>query len=279
MITAVAKQRRLATIAVTSGKGGVGKTNVVVNVAVAMARLGHRVAILDADFGLGNVDVLLGLAPQLHLGSVLAGDAALADILVQGPLGVQVIPSSSGIRALTALTPAHWERLQRVLDDIAEFADFLIIDTASGISDNVIELLGLAQRVLVVTALEPTAVVDAYAVIKLLSTSSPQREIGLLVNSARDATDAQLVFAQLQVAAQRFLKRRLVYYGFIAHDPAVREAVLMQRPIVDHQPQASASRCFRMLATRLSSTPAEDRSLRLVPRPAAASGARVPQCG
>jgi flagellar biosynthesis protein FlhG len=280
MISAVAKQRRLTTIAVTSGKGGVGKTNVVVNVAVAMARLGHRVAILDADFGLGNVDVLLGLAPQLHLGSVLAGEASLADIVVTGPLGVQVVPSSSGIRSLTALTPAQWDRLQQILDEMADLADFLIIDTASGISDNVIDLLGLAQRVLVVTALEPTAVVDAYAVIKLLSAASPQREIGLLVNSARDATDAELVFAQLQVAAQRFLKRRLTYYGFIAHDPAVREAVLMQRPIVDHMPQASASRCFRMLATRLSSvrTP-DDRSLRLVPRPAAAAGAGVPQCG
>jgi flagellar biosynthesis protein FlhG len=265
----------LVTVAVTSGKGGVGKTNVVVNLAVALARLRHRVAILDADFGLGNVDVMLGLAPAAHLGSVLAGAASLDEVIVEGPLGVKIIPSSSGVRALTALSPTQWDRLRGVVDEIGESVDFLIIDTASGISDNAIEILELAKRVLVVTAIEPTAVVDAYAVIKLISASNTRREIGLLVNGAMDGSDAQLVFAQLEVAVQRFLKRRLTYYGFIAHDPAVRDAILMQRPIVDHMPQSSASRCFRMLAARFSNQApsSEDRGLRLVARPAAVANA------
>ena len=209
MSGAVNRRHRRTTIAVTSGKGGVGKTNVVINLAVALARLRHRVAILDADFGLGNVDVLLGLAPTAHLGSVLAGEATLDEILMDGPSGVKVIPSGSGVRSLTALTAPQWERLRDALDEIEETVDFLIIDTASGISDNVIEMLGFAERVLVVTAIEPTAVVDAYAVIKLMSAANSPREIGLLVNNARDATDAELVFAQLEVAAQRFLHRRL----------------------------------------------------------------------
>ncbi len=277
MTTASSTRRRLVTIAVTSGKGGVGKTNVVVNLAVALARLRHRVVILDADFGLGNVDVLLGLAPAFHLGHVLAGEKQISDIIVSGPGDVDVIPASSGVRSLTALTGEQWTRLRSALDEIESSFDFLIIDTAAGVSDNVMEMLGMAERVVVVTALEPTAVVDAYAVIKLLSAANPSREIGLLVNNARDANEAELVFAQLEVAVERFLHRRLHYYGFVPHDPAVREAVLMQRPLVDHLPQSLASRSFRILASRLSgAAPSEDRRLRLVTRSGAAAGA--PRC-
>jgi flagellar biosynthesis protein FlhG len=271
----------LVSIAITSGKGGVGKTNVAINLAVSLARLRHRVAILDADFGLGNVDVLLGLAPSSHIGHVLAGEKRIADVLVAGPRGVQVIPASSGMPQLASLTGAQWDRLGDALDDIADDFDYLIIDTAAGISGNVIDAIRIATRVLVVTSLEPTAVVDAYAVIKLLSTTDPAQEIGLIVNNVRDASEAQLVFAQLEVAASRFLKRRITYYGFIAHDPAVRDAVLVQRPIVDHLPQSTASRCFRILASRLSSmVPQGAPGLRLVPPvPCASQSApEAPQC-
>jgi flagellar biosynthesis protein FlhG len=271
----------LTTIAVTSGKGGVGKTNVAINLGVALARLRHRVAILDADFGLGNVDVLLGLAPTSHFGHVLTGEKTIREIMVEGPRGVQVIPASSGLRQLTALTDDQWDRLHEAIEDLSTDFDYLIVDTAAGISDNVFDALRIASRVLVVTSLEPTAVVDAYAVIKLLSTTDPGREIGLVVNNALDASEAQLVFAQLEVAASRFLNRRLTYYGFIAHDPAVRDAVLVQRPIVDHLPQSPASRCFRILASRLSAMDPHGRpTLRLVP-PAAAlvsTSPEAPQC-
>jgi flagellar biosynthesis protein FlhG len=271
----------LVSIAVTSGKGGVGKTNVAINLAVALARLRHRVAILDADFGLGNVDVLLGLAPSLHIGHVLAGEKQLSDILVAGPRGVQVIPASSGMPQLTALTGGQWDLIGDALDEIAEDFDYLIIDTGAGISGNVIDAIRIASRALVVTSLEPTAVVDAYAVIKLLSTTDPSQEIGLVVNNARDASEAQLVFAQLEVAASRFLNRRLTYFGFIAHDPSVRDAVLVQRPIVDHLPQSPASRCFRILASRLSGmVPQGGSGLRLVTPLAcpAPTSPETPQC-
>jgi flagellar biosynthesis protein FlhG len=271
----------LVSIAVTSGKGGVGKTNVAINLAVALARLRHRVAILDADFGLGNVDVLLGLAPSLHIGHVLAGEKQLSDILVAGPRGVQVIPASSGMPQLTALTGGQWDLIGDAIDEIAEDFDYLIIDTGAGISGNVIDAIRIASRALVVTSLEPTAVVDAYAVIKLLSTTDPSQEIGLVVNNARDASEAQLVFAQLEVAASRFLNRRLTYFGFIAHDPSVRDAVLVQRPIVDHLPQSPASRCFRILASRLSGmVPQGGSGLRLVTPLAcpAPTSPETPQC-
>src|SRR5690242_19717176 len=139
---------RGAILAVTSGKGGVGKTNVVINLAVSLARLGHRVGILDADFGLGNIDVMLGLTPAYHLGHLLTGERSLEEIVLEGPLGVQIIPAGTGIRELTNLTPAQWTRLEETLRKVSSGLDFLLIDTAAGISDNVVELLMLAERVI-----------------------------------------------------------------------------------------------------------------------------------
>ena len=255
------------TLAVTSGKGGVGKTNVVVNLAVALARLRNRVAILDADFGLGNVDVLLGLTPNEHLGHVLAGQKAIPEIMVDGPFGVRIIPASSGLRDLTALTPRQWQRLNAGLADIADQLDFLIIDTGAGISNNVTEVLFGTDRVLLVTSLEPTAVVDAYALIKILTVNNPQKSIGVLVNGTHDEAEAELVFNQLSVAAARFLDRKLDSYGSVVHDPALRSAVLLQRAVVDHAPDAPSSRCFRSLASRISGlAPLGGPGLRLVPK-------------
>ena len=277
-----AYSRGLVSIAVTSGKGGVGKTNVVVNLAVALARLHHRVAVLDADFGLGNVDVLLGLAPPYHIGHVLTGERTLAEIMVTGPLGVQIIPASSGIHELSSLNPRQRARLSESLETLNDQFDFLLIDTAAGISDNVIEIVQGTNLALVVTSVDPTAVVDAYAMVKLLTKRDARLEIGLVVNDARDSDDAQLVHTQLDIAATRFLQRRLQYYGYIAHDQALRDAVLVQRPVVDHVPQAPSSRCFRSLACRLSGMTRGGPGLRVVsPTRAPATetaGAETLQC-
>lgn len=275
--------RRAVTLAVTSGKGGVGKTNVVVNLAVALARLRNRVAILDADFGLGNVDVLLGLTPPSHLGHLLAGDQSMSDIVVEGPYGIRIVPASSGLRELTALSTRQWERLNEGLAELAGAVDFLLVDTGAGISNNVIDMVSGADRVMVVTSLEPTSVVDAYAMIKILTASNPAKEIGLLVNGARDQAEADLVFRQLDIAATRFLHRRIQPYGYVPTDPAVRDAVLMQRAVVVHAPNAPASQSFRRLATRIGAmAPLGGPGLRLIqrtdPTRATRTGLEAPQC-
>ena len=259
--------RSRATIAVTSGKGGVGKTNVVVNLAVALAGMRQRVLVLDADFGLGNVDVSLGLTPTAHLGDVMSGYVSARDAMVEGPLGVAILPAGSGLRDLTDLTPAQWTRLDAALKTLTDF-DFLLIDTAAGVSTNVVDLLVSVDQVLVVTSPEPSAVVDAYAVIKILHVSSAQSEIGLLVNNVNGSHEAELVFQQLDIAARRFLGRSLGSFGFVVHDPEIRETVSMQRAIVSDRPQAAASRCFRRLGMRVLATrPPGGAGLRLVRRP------------
>jgi flagellar biosynthesis protein FlhG len=266
-------------LAVTSGKGGVGKTNVTVNVGLSLARLGYRVGILDADFGLGNVDVMLGLTPQSHVGHVLLGEKTIAEIVMTGPLGIQVIPASSGLQAMTSMTASQRMKLRDVLDDFRRQLDFLLIDTAAGISDNVVETLCLAERVALVTSLEPSSVVDAYATAKVLTQTSPETEIGVVVNSVRDGDEAGLAFKQLDVAASRFLGRTLRYYGFIAEDRAVRDSVLVQRAVVDHLPQAVASRCFRILASRLAGLGRGPGGLRLAVGAAVPNGStEVSQC-
>jgi flagellar biosynthesis protein FlhG len=268
-------------MAVASGKGGVGKTSVAVNLAVALTRLNHKVGLLDADFGLGNVDVFLGLAPERHIGHLLAGEATLAEIVIQGPSGVRIVPASSGLQSLTSLSMAQRNVLAAAFDTLCSDLDFLLIDTASGISDNVVDAMLLAGRVLLVTSVEPAAIVDAYATAKVLTAASPATEIGIVVNNARTQEEASLTYRQLDVAANRFLGRGLEYYGFVHEDTAVRDAVLVQRPIVDHLPQSPASRCFRILASRVAGLdPAQGRNLRL----ATDAGrtipvvAEVPQC-
>jgi flagellar biosynthesis protein FlhG len=281
--TSQSGRRGTVSIAVTSGKGGVGKTSVVVNLAVALARLRHRVAILDADFGLGNVDVLLGLAPPWHLGHMLNGEKEIEEIVVTGPFGVQIVPASSGLRDLTALSERQWIRLSDGLQRLCRDLDYLLIDTAAGVSSNVVQLLLGAQHVVVVTSLEPSAMVDAYAVIKIVTAEDASKEISVLVNGARDADEGDLVYRQLDVAATRFLHRGLRYCGHVPHDPAVREAVLMQRPIVDHRPQSPAGRSFRILATRIANLdPGGGQGLRLVPpgpaAPDGGAGMEVQRC-
>jgi len=255
--------RTATALAIASGKGGVGKTTVAVNLAVAFARLGHRVSLVDADFGLGNVDVFLGLTPERHIGQLLSGDATLDELLVTGPAGVKILPASSGLRELTALTPAQLAIITDTFFRLRSSFDYLLIDTAAGISDTVIDTMLLADRVIVVTSVEPAAIVDAYATVKVLNHASPDMEIGIVVNSVRSSDEALMAFRQLDMAAKRFLGRSLKFFGFVTSDASVRDAVVTQRSIVEHMPQADASRCFRMLAARLAGLgPAEVRSQR-----------------
>jgi flagellar biosynthesis protein FlhG len=273
------RSEQATVIAVTGGKGGVGKTNVAINVAVALARAGRRVALIDGDWALGNVDVMLGLTPEVHIGHILSGERTLDDVLIEGPRGLRVLPAGSGVQALAALTLEQRTRLHAVIAQARAAFEFLVIDTAPGISDNVVDVLKLAQHVLLVTSFDPAAMVDAYAVAKVLWRTAPGCEIGLVANSVRDGAEGRLAFRQIDRAATRFLGNHLRYLGFIPEDPAVRDAIVNQRALVDHLPQTPASRSLRLLATRLASLNAAPGGVCLVPAAGSVGDAsEVGQC-
>ncbi len=238
-------------IAVTSGKGGVGKTNVVANLSVSLAELGKRVVVLDADFGLANLDVLLGLTPRYHLGHVLFGDRRLEEVMLPGPKGIRIIPSSSGLQRMSELTLAQRNQLVESFTSLYTDTDYFIIDTAAGISRNVIHFLIAAQEIIVVSAPEPTAIVDAYAVIKIILAEDRKKRVHVLINSVERAQDAQDVFCQINSVVKRFLDREVDYLGHIEWDLHVPKAVRTQTVVTERYPEAAASRCFRDLAQRM----------------------------
>jgi len=239
-------------VAVTSGKGGVGKTNVVANLSVSLSELGKKVVVLDADFGLANIDVLLGLTPRYHLGHVLFGNKTLTEIMVQGPKGMRIIPASSGLQRMSELTLAQRNHLVESFTNLDSDTDYFIIDTAAGISRNVIHFLLAAQQVIVVSAPEPTAIVDAYAVIKIILTEDPQKHIQILINSVEQSEDAHEVFCQINSVVKRFLNTEISYLGHIERDSRVPQAIRSQMLVTHRYPSSPASRCFRNLARRIA---------------------------
>lgn len=248
----VASSRRLVrktrVLAVTSGKGGVGKTNFVANLAACLTSMGKRVVVLDADFGLANIDILLGLNPRYHLGHVLFGRKTLTEIMVEGPGGIRVIPASSGLQCLAELTLQQRNFLAESLAEVEGDADYLLIDTAAGISSNVLHFLLAAPEIVVVSAPEPTAIVDAYAVIKIVLAEDPGKTIRVLINSVSDEEEARDVFDQINSVVKRFLNREVIYLGHVEHDPNVLKAVRGQVLVTQLHPAAPASRCFLKIA-------------------------------
>lgn len=248
-------------VAVTSGKGGVGKTNVVANLSVSLSELGKKVVVLDADFGLANLDVLLGLTPRYHLGHVLFGNKTLTEIMIQGPKGIRIIPASSGLQRMSELTLAQRNHLIESFTNLDSDTDYFIIDTAAGISRNVIHFLLSAQEVIVVSAPEPTAIVDAYAVIKIILAEDHKKPIQVLINSVEQAEDAHEVFCQINSVVKRFLNREIDYLGHIERDSRVPQAVRSQMLVTHRYPNSPASRCFRNLARRFAQQEIADSSI------------------
>jgi flagellar biosynthesis protein FlhG len=245
------ERKRVLTLAVTSGKGGVGKTNVVANLAIALRRQGKQVMILDADLGLSNIDILFQLAPRYNIEHVLNGDRSLRDVLVDGPHGIKILPASSGIQELTALDEFQRLKILEEFDAYADDFDVLLIDTAAGISENVAFFCVAAQQIILVTSPEPTSLTDAYALIKVLFTRYQEKEFHVLVNSARSPEEALQVFKRLSMAAERFLSISLDYLGYIPYDDSVPKAVRSQRPFVDAYPQSFASKRICDVASKV----------------------------
>jgi len=242
-------------IAVTSGKGGVGKTNVVANLAIGLARIGKRVLVLDADLGLGNIDVLLGLVPRYTLEHVLSGSHHLSDIIIEGPAGIRVLPAGSGLPRLTSLTDVQQLILQTELELVTDKADVLLIDTGAGVSPNVTYFASAAQETIVVISPEPTSLTDAYALIKVLCREHRERRFHVLVNMVKSRREAAQTFRKLDVAAERFLNVSLEYLGFIPLDDYLPMAVIEQKAVTERFPCSPAARTFGELAKTVAAWP------------------------
>lgn len=242
-------------IAVSGGKGGVGKTTVVANLAVAMARRGRRVVVLDADLGLANIDVVLGLTPAYTLLHVLRGERRITEVLVPGPAGVQVIPAATGIEEITRLDAGDRLLLLQQIDELYGMFDVMLIDTAAGISANVLYFASAAHEVVVVVTSEPTALTDAYALMKVLALRHGLRRFLLVVNMASGDGEARRTHAQLARVAERFVGIAVDYLGYVPSDDAVQQSVREQCPVVERVPGASAAHALRLVADGLLARP------------------------
>ncbi|GAB3738132.1 MinD/ParA family protein [Silanimonas algicola] len=239
-------------LAVASGKGGVGKTNVSVNLATALAAMGENVMLLDADFGLANVDVLLGLTPKQTLADVVAGRATLAEVILPGPRGLKIVPSSSGKRHMAEMTPQQHAGIVQAVSTFDGPLDTLIVDTAAGINDAVLTFCQAAQEVLVVVCDEPASITDAYALVKVLCRERAIQRVHVIANMVRSPVEGRALYDKLARVVEKFLpEASLAYLGAIPQDDALRRAVQKQKPVVEAFPSAQASAAFRELATRI----------------------------
>ncbi len=241
---------RVKVITVTGGKGGVGKSNVTLNVGVAMAAQGKRVLLLDADLGLANIDVMLGLRVHRNLSHVLSGECTLDEIIIEGPYGMMIIPATSGTQSMVELTPAEHAGLIRAFSDMKTPVDVLLVDTAAGISDMVLSFARAAQDIMVVVCDEPTSITDAYALIKLLSREYGVFRFKVVANMVRSLREGQELFSKLTRVTDRFLDASLELVACIPYDNNVRQAVKKQKVIVDAFPKSPASLAFRALANK-----------------------------
>ena len=234
--------------AITSGKGGVGKTNLVANLAVALARLKKRVLVIDADLGLANQDLFLGVRPQHTLGDFFAGAATLDDILVTNPDGVWLLPGASGIEVVTALRNDQKVALLTELDALTEEFDVVLVDTGSGISDAVTYFATAAQEIIVVVTPEPSSITDAYALIKVLVSGHRQNRFVILTNGVADEREGRQVFDTLSSTALRFLNTSIDYWGSIPRDPSLMWSVAHALPVVRAMPESPSAQAIVALA-------------------------------
>lgn len=252
------KKRRNSTnrstkiITITSGKGGVGKTNIVANLGFTLCRFGKKVLILDADLGLGNLDVLLGLTPEYNLSDVIQGDKQLTDIIVNGPGRLKILPAASGIQELTELSAEERYIFFSQLSQLIEDFDIVLIDTAAGISANVLFFNINADEILVVVTPEPTSITDAYALMKVLSVKYGTDQFKLVVNAAASEREADDVYRQLSLVADRFLNIRIEYYGLVGLDEKLKKGVRQQKVVSEMAPLARASRDFSVLSRKIA---------------------------
>ncbi|MDH5189992.1 MAG: MinD/ParA family protein [Gammaproteobacteria bacterium] len=247
--------RPVRVIAIASGKGGVGKTNVSVNLAVAMAQSGKEVLLMDADMGLANVDVLLGLRPAYNLSHVMKGERTLEEIIVTGPAGVQIIPASSGYREMSNMNEAECAGLIRAFSELSNSLDVLIIDNAAGIAESVTSFSRAAQEVIVVVCNEPASITDAYALIKVLNTEYGVQRLHVLANMADSIQEGRELFSKLTKVTDRFLDVTLDFMGYIPYDDQLKKAVQKQEAVVSSFSRSKSATAFKNLVKKTDSWP------------------------
>lgn len=245
------RDKKLYTLAVTSGKGGVGKSNIILNLAIALRRFGLSISVLDADFALANIDILLGIRPKHNLSDVLKHKLSFDDIIIKGPENISIIPASSGIQEMSMLSEGQLQTLFDIFSEIEKQSDILLIDTSAGISDNVINLLGASDDILLITLNEPPAIIDAYALCKVLWQHSPAKDFHLIVNQVKKEGEGKYVSNILNGVINRFLVKRVGLLGEIFHDPAVFESVQVQKPFLIHKPFSKVSRSLLLIAKQI----------------------------
>jgi flagellar biosynthesis protein FlhG len=243
-------------ISVSSGKGGVGKTNVVANLAFAFTQVGKKVLVLDADLGLANINVLLGLMPRYTIEHLLKKEKGVFDILMEGPGGMFILPASSGVLELVDLNEGQKIFLLSEMDILAEAVDFLLIDTSSGISSNVLYFNLAAEESIIIATPEPTSITNAYALLKILFLKYKKKTFMILVNSAQDEKEAIGVYKKILSLTDRFLGCLSIdYLGFIPFDEKIPLAVKNQRPVLELFPEASSSQSFKKISQILIDKP------------------------
>jgi flagellar biosynthesis protein FlhG len=235
----------------TSGKGGVGKTSICCNLAVALGKAGQRVLLIDADLGLANVDIVLGITPVANLAQFFSGEAALETLLVDGPRNVTVLPASSGVSSMTHLEDAQVLRLADALGALPNPFDVVLVDTGAGIGANVRRFNSAVEHVIVVTTTEPTAVTDAYATMKVLRNEQGIKRFRLLVNQAANKKAALRIYRHLTEVADRFLDLSIEFLGFVPADPSVSRAVVERSLLIEHAPNAPAAQAISHIAERI----------------------------
>jgi flagellar biosynthesis protein FlhG len=244
-------------VAVTSGKGGVGKTNVSVNLAVSLAAQGKSVVLFDADLGLANVDIALGLKPKYDIRHVISGERTLEEILMEGPNGIRVVPASSGVSSMTSLTSQQQAGLIRTFNELTFPVDALIVDTGAGIDRSVLTFTSACQEIVVVICDEPTSITDAYALIKVLNRECGVKRFQLLANMVDDDRQGRQLYDKVSRVADRFLDVHLGYLGAIPRDDYLRKAVQQQNAVVQAYPRSQSAQALTKLAKAIdkNSTP------------------------
>lgn len=243
--------RPVRTIAVSGGKGGVGKTSVSVNLALALADSGHRTLLLDTDLGLANVDVLLGLSPRFTLADVVAGRCSIEETILTGPKGLLVVPAASGKRHMTELSPTEHIGLIRAFSDMERPLDTMVIDTAAGLGDSVLTFCQAAHDVIVVVCNEPASITDAYALIKVLSRERGVGRVHVLANMTRGSSEGRELYEKLSRVTGKFLDVTLNFLGAIPYDEWMRRAIQRQQAVIEGFPASAASMAFRALAQKI----------------------------